>query len=353
MAVEGAAPSLRETLEANFPVDAPLETPVIQTPDEGVKAAEIPAPDRVRDGKGRFAAGSPEDKAEKAKAAAAPIVQDRPSVPKSWKHDYHPYWEKIDPQVAAYIAQREDEAAAGIGKHQGEAARLKTEFERVQPLSKAIEPFIPDLQRHGIAPEAFIANLGNAHRTLALGTPQAKLAMFAQLAQQYQVPLGGLFVQGQDGQIRLNEQLMASQPQQQQQPPDVRKVVQDALLEHETAREIAAFEQDNQKYPHYEKVKADMSMILSQGRATDLPSAYKLALRLHDDLWEAEQSRQREASETEKRLAQDKAAKEAKAKALSPRSSTPSATLATGNSGKKDIRSLLSEGYDALESGRI
>ena len=96
-----------------------------------------------------------------------------------------------------------------------------------------------------------------------------------------------------------------------------------------------------------------MALIIQQGRAADLPNAYRLAIRLQDDLWQEEQTRQREHSEAEKRLAQDKAAKEAKAKALSPRSSTPSATLATGNSGKKDIRSLLSEGYDSLAGGRV
>ena len=348
MAVEGAVPSLRETLEANFPAEAEAPAPEVIVPE--VKETAAQTADRLRDEKGRFAPGSPE--AEKAKAVASivdPTLPQRPAVPKSWKHDYHPHWEKIDPQLASYIAQREQEASDGIGKHRGEAERLK-------PLQDAIAPFLPDLQQHGIAPEQFISNLGNAHKTLAMGSPEQKLAMFAQLAQQYQIPLQSLFVQGQDGRQYFNQQLLQQAPrqaQQIQQPTDIRKTVQEALLEHETAKEIAAFESQKEKFPHYEKVKADMALLLQQGRAADLPSAYDKAVRLHDDLWEAEQTRKRESSETEKRLAQDKAAKEAKAKALSPRSSTPSATLATGNSGKKDIRSLLSDGYDALAGGRI
>ena len=354
MAVEGA-PSLRETLEQSFSA-IEAETPVLTESDvqagqveQKTELQQTPADNRARDERGRFAPGSPE-----ANASAEATPKDRPSIPKSWKHDLHQHWDKLDPQVAAYIAQREDEAAAGIGKHQGEAARLKGEYERVAPLSKAIEPFLPDLQRHGIAPEQFITNLGTAHKVLALGSPQDKLAMFAQLAQQYQVPLGGLFIQDQNGQIQLNQQLLASRPVQQvQHTPDIRKIVSDAMLENQTAQEIAAFEAQKEKYPHYEKVKADMALIIQQGRAADLPNAYRLAIRLQDDLWQEEQTRQREHSEAEKRLAQDKAAKEAKAKALSPRSSTPSATLATGNSGKKDIRSLLSEGYDSLAGGRV
>jgi hypothetical protein len=343
MAIEGA--SLRETLEQGFTAieaEAPAPVEVAQVQEEKV-AAQVG--ERTRDEKGRFAPGSPEDKAEKAAEAAQ--TPTRPSVPKSWKHDYHQHWDKIDPQLASYIAQREEEAAAGIGKHRGEA-------ERMRPIAAAIEPFMPDLQQHGIDPAQFITNLGTAHKTLALGSPEQKLAMFAQLAQQYQVPLQSLFVQGQDGRQYFNQQLLAQAPRPQQvQQPDIRKTVQEALLEHETAKEIAAFESQKDKYPHYEKVKADMVLLLQQGRATDLPNAYNKAIRLHDDIFEEEQKRQRESSESEKRLAQDKAAKEAKARALSPRSTTPSATLATSNSGKKDIRSLLSEGYDSLATGRV
>ena len=359
MAIEGAAPSLRDVLMENASLldETPSDTPappVIETaaPLEGVKAAEIPG-DRIRDEKGRFAPGSPEDKAEKAKAAApaiAPQAPTRPAVPQSWKQDYRPHWEKLDPQIAAYIAQREDEAAAGIGKHRGEAERLRV----YEPIGKAIEPFADELKRYGIQPETHITNLFHAHRSLALGSPQDKLAMFAQLAQQYQVPLGGLFVQDANGQIQFNQNLLRQAPQpasQPQQPPvDIRKEVTNALLEHETAREIAAFEAQKDKYPHYEKLKEDMALFLQQGRAKDLPGAYSLALRLHDDLWAEEQKRQREHSETERRAAEAKAAKEARARAVSPRSVTPSATSAAGNSGgKKSLRDTLIEHSGILD----
>jgi len=38
------------------------------------------------------------------------------------------------------------------------------------------------LQENNIAPQQWISNLGTAHKTLALGSPQEKLQMFAQLA---------------------------------------------------------------------------------------------------------------------------------------------------------------------------
>lgn len=349
MASEAAeAPaSLREVLESNIGM---LEegAPDTQAP-AAAEPIEAPAPveGRPRDEKGRFAPGSAEDKAEKAAQAAVPEAPapQRPEVPKSWKADYRPHWDKIDPQLAAYIAQREQEASEGIGKHRGEAERLR-------PLAAAVEPFLPDLQRHGIEPAAFITNLGNAHRTLAMGSPQDKLAMFAQLAQQYQVPLQGMFVRGQDGQVYLNEQLLrqAPQPAPQVQPQDIGKIVQEKMLEQETAREIAAFEAQTEKYPHYQEVKEDMALLLQQGRATDLPNAYEKAIRLNDTIWEAEQKRKLEASQTDQRKAQDLAAKQAKAKALSPRSVTPSATSATGNSGSnKSIRGALEANAHLLD----
>ena len=352
MAIEAAAEapaSLREVLESNIGMleEGPADTPAPAAEQPEVAAA--PSAERPRDEKGRFAPGSPEDKAEKAAAAPAvvtPPAPQRPEVPKSWKADYRPHWEKIDPQLAAYIAQREQEASEGIGKHRGEAERLR-------PLQAAVEPFLPDLQRHGIEPAQFITNLGNAHKTLALGTPDQKLAMFAQLAQQYQVPLQGMFVRGQDGQVYLNEQLLRQAPQpapQVQQPEDIRKTVQEVILEQQTAREIAEFEAQADKYPHYQEVKEDMALLLQQGRATDLPNAYEKAIRLNDSIWEAEQQRKLAASQTDQRKAQDLAAKQAKAKALSPRSVTPSATSATGNSGSnKSIRGALEANAHLLD----
>lgn len=360
-------PELRELLEKNYDaLDSGAAPETLNQPEPAATPAPAAASEsdaspavaeakgrtagRARDEQGRLLPGpavkdAPEPSLPASSPAPAPVVAE---APKAWKAEYKAKFSTLPPDVQTYILQREQEVDAGIGKHRGDA-------ERGRPYVEAMQEFEPELRQYGVDPVGLVKNLAAAHRTLALGDPQSKLQMFAQLAQQYNIPLAGLFVQGQDGKTYFNEQLLRQAPQprqQQQQPPDVRKVVQEALDEERGRQELASFMQDKDKYPHFERVRADMADLINIGKAKTLPEAYDKAIRLHDDIWTEEQERQRTSSEAERRAAQDKAAKEAKAKALSPRS-TPSATLATGNSGTKDRRSILSEAYDSLAGGRL
>jgi len=84
-----------------------------------------------------------------------------------------------------------------------------------------------------------------------------------------------------------------------------------------------------------------MGQLLQAGMASGLQDAYDMAVRMNGDVWKAEQARQ--ASEAE---AQRKAAlSQKKATAVSPRSSTPTANMATSG-GKKSIRDSLSAAFE-------
>ena len=66
-------------------------------------------------------------------------------------------------KFAEYANQRESEYKKGVSAYKAEA-------DNARQITDAIGPFIPELQKHGISPSAWINNLGRAHYTLANGS---------------------------------------------------------------------------------------------------------------------------------------------------------------------------------------
>lgn len=317
-----------------------IETPVAPANDAAPTETATEKADRLRDEAGRFKKAdeqpvTPEVSQDAATAPVAPVVEPR-KPPSSWKKEYWEAYQKLDPNVAEYINQRESQFASGVSTYRQEA-------ERAKELNDAIAPFAQDLQTHGIQPAQWIRNLGMAHQTLVKGSPEQKLATFQKLAQDYGIPIQAI----QSGQVdpvmnyvaplqqRINElsgQLNNWQQQQQQQE-------QTALQ-----KEIEAFAA---AHGQFETVKETMAGLLQSGLAPDLKSAYDKALRLNDEAWQAEQHRKAEA---EKAAAAAKVA-EARAKAVSTKSATPAGVM---GSGKKDLRSVLTENVESvLGGGRV
>lgn len=211
--------------------------------------------------------------------------------------------------------------------------------------------FQPILQQHNIRPEVWITNLGNAHKLLATGTPEQKASSFLKLAQDYQVPIEQLFVQGQDGKLYFNPNIQPHQQPQTQQH-DVRALVRQELLEERTQTEIQNFatatdDKGQLKYPHFEAVRSTMTGLLQANLATDLQDAYQQALALprHSDI--TAQIREQEAKAEAERNAAEQARKvaAAKSKAISPKGSTPSAG---GETKPKGVRAALEQAYDQV-----
>ena len=324
----------------------------VSTPDSEAPAGETAAErsERLRDEKGRFVEGKAEVKAapEVGKVipqGEAPPVVARPPRPSSWKKDYWEHWDKLDPKLAEYINQREGEYAKGVSTY-------KQEWEGAKPLLDAVAPFLPTLQQHNIKPDQWITNLGRAHHTLATGDGQSKLQMFAKLAQDYGVPLQALYDQQAAQQF---VQQAVAQPRQAQQPQDVGALVrqemsaartQDAIEQFEAAKDGAG----NPLYPHFGTVKSDMALLLEAGKAQDLKSAYSMALRLHDDLWQFEQDAKSKAAQAASVEAQRKAVAVAKGSAVSVKSATPASA---GAAPKKGTRAQLSDAWDEHAAGRV
>jgi len=295
-------------------------------PAPAVEQDAAPA-DAPRDDAGRFAA-PPQDE----QPALAP-TKPRPS---SWKKDYDEHWTKLDPSLQDYISQREQEYAKGVSTY-------KQNWDQAAPIYEAMQPFMPLLQQNNIDPKQWISGLGNAHRMLTQGSDDEKLRMFAQLATDYGVPLGALTGQqsGIDPQFSHLAQKLGQMENRWTQFEQQREQQENAALQND----ISAF---SQKAPHFEQVRETMAGLLQSGVAQDLQSAYDKAIRLHDDIWQQQQAEQAKAAaeQNQQKVAQ------ARAKAVSPRSSSPTGMTSGGN-GKKSLRDMLAEQIDNQLASRV
>lgn len=383
--------SLRDQLTANFDkiitVEAPDETPAApasepaSTPEGGTGAPPqskiVAAPkedERARDPKtGQFVEKSDEPKTAAAPAkpgttpppsagtqpqgAAAAPIKPKPARPSSWKKDYWGHWDKmtggqpLTPEealaLAEYMNSRETEFQHGV-------ATYKREWEQAKPVLEAMQPFLPLLQQHNIQPQAWISNLGAAHRELALGTPQQKLARFAWLAQQYGVPVQALTDQTAQNEYLAkggNGQNFQGQiPQNVLTREDADRLFQERFNAVRSEEDIQRFAADKEKYPYFEELRETMALRLDAGLSQDLDSAYQGALRdpRHSNIWDAIQEQKRAQDEEAKQRAEAERLSKAKGKAVSVRSATPSAPVGEK---PKDRRSQLEENFDAIAGG--
>lgn len=317
--------TLRDTIEQAMETHEPKDAPVLEN-NEPVSI------DKPRDEVGRFA---PKSEAKEPQTVNLPPVKPRPS---SWKKDYEEHWTKLDPTLQDYINQREADYAKGVSTY-------KQNWDNAAPIYEAMQPFMPLLQEHNIQPQQWISNLGNAHKMLALGSPQEKMQMFAKLANDYGVPLQALQGQQYDPQFSQIAQELSQIKNEWSSFKTERERTEQTKLQDE----ITSF---SQKAPHFEQVRETMAGLLQSGVAQDLQSAYDKAIRLHDDIWEKQQAEAQQAQARANTEQNQRMVAEKKAKAVSPRSTSPTGTMGTGT-GKKGLRETLAEQLEQAMGGRV
>jgi len=332
--------TLREALEASF--DQVNETVEASPPSqETVEVVET----KPRDEQGKFA---PKEEV-KAVEPAPQIEEEKPANqrPTTWKKEYLPIWDKLSTgqaltpeessKLAAYSNQRENEYKTGVSTYKAEAQQAKM-------LQDAIAPFVPDLQSQNIAPQQFIQNLGNAHMMLVKGTPEQKINVFARLAQEYGVPLNAVAQTSQGGQLdptvmQLMQELQAVKGQ-------VSGVAgwRDQIENQKIQDQLSEYS-DATKYPYFEMVRGNMAQLLESGKAQTLKEAYEQASEPIETMF----NQRLEQVQVKPVQSNQEAVKQAKAKAVSTKSSTPSGSVVTSSA--KDRRALLSEAVDNLMGG--
>ena len=114
--------------------------------------------------------------------------------------------------------------------------------------------------------------------------------------------------------------------------------------------EIERVRSNVEKFPHFDVVREEMAQLLELGKAQDLETAYKKAVRMNDDVWEIEQDRLLKDAKQSSIKAQQVA--KAKAAAVSPKSTTPSGKVSNPED-KKDRRSLIADQLGEAMSRRV
>jgi chemotaxis protein histidine kinase CheA len=271
--------------------------------------------------------------------------------PSTWKKEYVQIWDKMEAgeqiskedftKFAEYANQRESEYKKGVSTYKAEADRARS-------YEEAIAPFIPELQAQNISPAAWINNLGRAHMILTKAPMEQKVQMFQRLAQDYGIQLNseGVAPIQQDA---YTQQLMNQLNQVNQEVSSIKSRFQQEENQRLT-NEIERVRSDAEKFPHFDVVREEMAQLLELGKAQDLETAYKKAVRMNDDVWALEQDRLlKEARQTTIKAQQ---VAKAKAAAVSPKSTTPSGKVSNPED-KKDRRSLIAEGLGEAMSRRV
>lgn len=284
-----------------------------------------------RDEQGRFA--QKQEEAPQVEESAEEPVWRKP--PASWKKEYHEYWAKADPKIQEYAWQREEQMKRGV-----EPLLSKAQF--ADAINQALEPYLPTIQGLGLKPEQAVAALAQADYTLRNSPPEQKMAYLTQLAASYGINLNQVMQGGQTAQPSIDPLVY----QLQNELNNVRGEVmgwkqQQEMAENQTLlNEINSF---SMQAEHFEEARPTMIQLLQSGVAETLEDAYEKAIRLDSELFDKVQSaRQAEAVQRQAQV-KDRAAKAARAAAVSVRGSTPGTNTAPKAQSR---RSLLEEAFE-------
>lgn len=302
------------------------------------QAAETQEPvntERVRDDAGRFAAQKTEQKTEQ--ASVEPVKQEEEPLwrrpPASWKKDYHEIWKTADPKLQEYAWQREEQMRAGV-----EPLLQKAQF--ADSMNEVIQPYLNTIRGLGIEPTQAVKALMEADHTLRSSGPEQRLAYFKQLAQSYGINLGDQPMAPVDNTVySLQNELNKIRGE-----IGSWKEAQEQAQNQTLLSEINSFAQ---KAEYFEEARPAMIQLLNAGLAQTLDEAYDKAIRLTPELFETVQQAHNAQLQQQKSMEANRAAKAARAAAVSVRSSTPGANTA---SKAQDRRSLLEEQFGEISS---
>ena len=323
--VDDAVSDRREILSQQFDEAAAASVAPVDP------VAEKPAVSR--DAAGKFAA-------QAATGGAAPEPEAEPPAwhrpPQSWKKEKHGLWDTAAPELREYAFQREEEMRNGVLPLQ-EKARF------ADSMQAAVEPYLPTIRGLGVDAPTAVRALLEADRMLRSSAPQERLAYLRQLAHNYGIDLSGASETPEN-----NPQVDARYSDLANQVNQIRGQWQ-AERDAAAAAEDRALQEDISKFSstheHFETLKPEMIRLLNGGSADSIEEAYKKAMRLDDGLFESSQKSLQDATAIDKRVAADRAAKSARAAAVSVRGSTPGAKQATKAT---DRRSILEDQFSGL-----
>ena len=282
-----------------------------------------------RDESGRFAKTTVQEEAPAPEPAEEPVWK-RP--PLSWKKDYHEVWQKADPRLQEYAFQREEQMRRGV-----EPLLQAKQF--ADSMQEVISPYMTTLNGLGMKTEQAISALLKADHTLRTSDPQTRLNYFMQLAGEYGVNLQGM-PQGQQQAVDPTIFALKNELANVRGEVTTWKQQQEAAEQAVLANEIEGFAQ---KAEYFEEARPEMIKLLQSGVAETLEDAYDRAIYGNRDLRERVLSAQQAKQNVQIAAEKNRAAKAARAAAVSVRSATPGANTAPK---ANDRRALLEQAFE-------
>ncbi len=266
----------------------------------------------ARDESGKFAKQEREEAEQAARDQGASPQQAKDAVaqgwrPPYWNDDAHTPWQTLPEQARQALEQRERAFATHL---QGLAEKNKP-LQGFSSVLETLSPHMDQLKAAGVAPEAFVGQLINAHQYLTKSPAEALLW----LANTYQVSPADLY----------NQITQGGAQQQQQQDPAIQQVMQELhglkswkqtfeqqqqeRAQQQEAEQEAALEAEIVEWakdkPHFKAVQGIMAELVrgNPERGKSLDKLYQDACKLHPDVFERTQTDQRKASVTRARTA--------------------------------------------------
>lgn len=233
-----------------------------------------------------------------------PTDPEEPSEPQAfrppWKKAALAEWDKLPPMARAEIERRENDFHKGIEQY-------RTGAQTAQEWDRAVQPYMATIQGFGVTPQVAAQHLFSVDHQLRYGAVPQKIGMLAKIAGDYGVDISTLMqgLQQMSGQQQWQQenpldprvqQLQAQVDQMQQQQFQARQ--QAVTAEHSAIdSEIAAFAADPD-HEHFGILQKDMGVLLQNGMAKDLESAYEMAMRQNPQtyqIWLAQQQQEWDA----------------------------------------------------------
>lgn len=321
-------------------VDLQVSLPGSSDSDNGAAAGGTPGSVGGTEGEvaGDGSATNPATTGDPATSADGTPADPLAEPPKTWRKEAADLWATLPPAARQEVLKREADIFKGIEGYKAEAAFGKT-------FRDVLAPFTPVLERYNLDPAVQVQQLMQAHHTLALGTPEQKSALFARLAQEYNIPLPG----APDDAAYVDPAVRDLQSQVQSLNSKLSKADEDrqAQVIAERRKEIDTFAADPAN-AHFNDVASDMVALIQGGVCKTLSEAYEKAVWANPVTRAKEVTRQQaDAAKKaqEAAAAQVEAARKATAANVRTTAKSGSATAPLGS-----IDDTLSESLAAIRS---
>jgi hypothetical protein len=204
-------------------------------------------------------------------AAAPSPVEER--VPDTWTKEAQAKWAELPPEIRREVAKREGDIAKYVSDT---AVAVKV----AQGFEKVTEPYMGVFQRYNINPWNHMSNLLAAHAQLVFGTPEQKVGMFKQLAQDSGIDLAALAAGTPQTENPLNgkvEKLLERIAFLEKGVTGVSTTLHNARAA-ELEQSVLAYGQDEENHPFFWEVADEINKLIQSKAVETLDEAYQMAI---------------------------------------------------------------------------